>query len=294
MAKKRPVDELLNRLAAAEERFLGGEFLAPLPRAGRVVGVRVAGVVCRLRVPDDFEGWGIFRPTGPATARLVRPATLAERRRYLELLPQRRLILCQPLGPHWLALPDHAQSRLVPLRLVEDGQRFEAVEARFYGLQYWFEAADGRADPAAAAYLREAFRLRTAAEQLKRPGLTGAQRASYAVAEQLRNEAERDRTEDRLRQALAQAGAELCGYLERADGLRVEYEVAGERHVSVVRQDDLSVQLAGICLSGEDARFDLQSLVGVLREAQGEGVLRIGGDNQGMDEEHYWQVHPPR
>jgi PAS domain-containing protein len=297
MTNRRSLD-LLNRLAAAEERFLRSEFLAPLPRGSRTVAVRVASIVCRLRVEDDFEGWGIFRPIGPATAVLVRPASLTERRRYLDVLPQRRLILCQPFGPHWLAFPGHQADRrvssegLVAVRLVEDGQRFETIEARFDGSQFWFEAVDGRAAPATASYLREAFRQRVPSDQVNRPGLTGAQRAGYAIAEQLRNEMERDRTEDRLRQALAHAGADLCGYLERADGLRVEYEVDGERHVSVVGKNDLSVQLAGVCLSGEDAHFDLQSLVGVLREAHGEGVLRIGADNQGLDEEHYWQVHP--
>jgi hypothetical protein len=260
---------------------------------GREVFVRVAGVVCRLRVAGGFVGWGVFRPTDPAAAELVRPATLGERRRYLDLLPAHRLLLCERLGRDWLAHPAHgpAGAPLAPVRLVEDGQRFELVVARSDGVQCWFDQPDERANPAAAAYLREAFRNRVPTAALRRRGLTGGHKATYAIAEQLRHEAERDRTEDRLGGALAHAGAELAGYVERDDGFRVEYEVDGQRHVSLIDKRNLGVRLAGICLNGEDARFDLQSLVGVLREAP--GALPIGADNGGMTEEQYWRVHPP-
>jgi hypothetical protein len=299
MATSRNVHDLLRRLAAAEERFLQGEFLAPA-LAGGVVHVRLAGVVCRLKMASRFTGWGIFRPTGPDAACLVRPATLTERRHYLELLPRRLLILCQPAGTHWWTWPAHQAdhrfptAELLPVRFVEEAQRFEIVAARCDGVQYWFEELDERGDPAAAAFLREALEKMTPPAEVRRPGLSAEHRAAYAQVYQLRREVERDRHEDRLREALAHGGAELRGYLEREDGYRVEFQVDGERHVSVVGKDDLSVQTAGICLSGADAHFDLQSLVGVLREAHGEGVLRIGADNQGMEEERYWQVHPRR
>src|SRR5262249_35116537 len=161
-----------------------------------------------------------------------------------DLLPARWLLLCERLGADWLAHPAHgpAGAALVPVRLVEDGQRFEPVVARSDFVQGWFDRPDGRADPAAPTYLRQAVRQRPPPEALARRGLTGGHKAAYAIAEQVRREAERDRTEDRLRGALAHAGAELAGYVERADGFRVEYEVDGQRHVSLIDKRDLGVR----------------------------------------------------
>jgi hypothetical protein len=305
MAKSSKVTDALNRLAAAEERFLASEFLAPVVQGGRVQ-VRIAGVICTLGIrPADFEGWGVFRPTSHSDATLVRQATLAERARYLELFPLIRLILVGKHEAHWLALPAHrADSRFqidgtIPLRLVEEAQLFEVVEARFDGAQFWYVGPDPRWDPAAASYLRQQLALLTPPEKLHRSGLTAEERTAYALNHWPRYEASEEarhsREEQRLRGALAHAGAELKGYVERQDVYTVTYEVDGQRHVSAVSKKDLSVQVAGICLSGEDQNFDLQSLVGVIREAQGDGgLVRIGDENRGMPEEHYWRVHPRR
>jgi hypothetical protein len=301
MATPRRIDDILNRLAAAEKQFIGSEFLAPMPRGGQVE-VRLAGVICKLKVqPADFHGWGVFRATSHTTAELVRTAQLSERQHYLQLFPMLRAILSRKMGDAWLAIPAHqADSRfrirgLLPVRFVEEAQLFEVIESRFDGSQCWFERLDARRDPATATYLREALGEMVPPGEVARRGLTAEERVAYALAYAQRLEAERDHTEERLREALAHAGAEFVGYLERDDSYRVEYEVAGQRHVSVVARDDLSVQVAGICLSGEDAHFDLQSLVGVLHEASDQGgVLRIGRENQGMEEDQYWQVHPPR
>jgi hypothetical protein len=299
------VHEALDRLAAAEARFLAGQFLAPVPHGGQVQ-VRLAGIICELCVePANFEGWGVFKPLTHSLARLVRPATLAERQRYLRLFPLLRLILCRHEGDQWLATPAHqADSRFriegtISVRLVEEAQLFEVIETRFDGGQCWFERLDPRRDPAAAAYLRRSLQDMVEPDQLHRPGLTAEERTAYALNYwprlQAELEAARDRTEERLREALAHAGAEYQGYLEREDTYRVEYTVNGERQLSVVNKHDLSVQVAGICLSGEDEQFDLQSLVGVIREGQGQGgILAVGRENQGIEEEHYWRVHPPR
>jgi hypothetical protein len=288
------INDLIDRLAAAEARFREREFLAPAVRGGAVF-VRVAGVVCRFAVPKGFRGWGVFRPDG-RRAKLVREASLGERQRYLDLFPRRPMVLVGREGRDWLGWPAHqADSRfgppsLVPVRLVEDAEPLDRVDTRFDGSTAWFDRPDERADPAAAAYLRDAFREMTPPDAIARPRLTAEERTAYRLAWEARRELMRDKTEDRLRDALAHAGAEFRGYVERPDAYRVEFSVDGRPHVSVVGKQDLTVQLAGICLDGADRHFDLGSLVGALRQA--DDVLRIGDD--GMAEEQYWQIHPPR
>ena len=73
-------------------------------------------------------------------------------------------------------------------------------------------------------------------------------------------------TERRVRDALTVGGARLVGY-EAGEGiLRVTWERDGQRSVALVNAN-LEVVSAGICLSGEDQRFDLASIIGVVNEA---------------------------
>ena len=114
--------------------FLERQFLGP--DHGRPDGAawRMGGVTCTMRVePTDFVGWGIFQPISHSEAILVRPATMAQRRSYLDLFPQVRLIVCRRAGRDWFgsaaSLGDQRirLDGLAPIELAEEIQLFDCL-----------------------------------------------------------------------------------------------------------------------------------------------------------------------
>ena len=85
---------------------------------------------------------------------------------------------------------------------------------------------------------------------MRKRGLSAEERAAYWLAWARILEAERDRVEMRLSEALAHAGASFQEYTERGDVYVVRYIVDGRSITSTIRQDDLTVMTAGICLAG--------------------------------------------
>jgi len=296
------IDEVLDRLEAAENEFAGRELMAPVvgpeagPAAGRAeVAVRIAGVICRLRTIDDlprgFRGWAILRALSTSRARFVGEAGLAQVAAYLALFPVLKLLTLRLADARWLCMAAHAGDLrfsiqgVIPLELPEEGlEPLETVIARFDGRQFWYERRDPGRDPAVAAYLRNALGdvgrdgLPPEARELQKRGLTPEERAAYDWLRKEKIEEIKDQAELRLREALKHAGAHYRSHAERPGVFVVRYEVDGQEHVSTVDRGDLSVIAAGICLDGTDRRFDLASLVGVLRQAQDTGLVHWVGN----------------
>jgi len=181
----------------------------------------------------------------------------------------------------------------VRVHLATGVELFQRIVARFDGAHFWFQEVDRRRSPAIAAYLRETLSAETPPGDLHKPTLTAEEREAYRLAYQAIEAARRDRIEVRLVDALTHAGAELASYIEREDAYTVAFSVDGQTHRSTVHKDDLTVLVAGICLAGHDRRFDLQSLVGVIREgARNRRLVPVGDDEGDLDEDSYWQIHP--
>ncbi len=274
------IRKLINQLAIQEAELTNIQFLAPCVKNGRVK-TRVAGIIYTFESqPKKFAGWGIFQPINEKIAKFLEEPSLPQLEEYLQLLKPLRFFLAYQLkGQTWLAYPTNesdAQQRFgfakpVAVHLVTEGIMFEQIIARFDGASWWFEDIDRRADPLVAEELREAFKNITPPKELKFKGMTPEIRTVYDLVARQKKEfmqkMQHQKDEKRLREALAIGGGELQNFRGRSNYWQVEWVTGnGERHTSAINKNDLTVVSAGICLSGGDRHFDLQSLVGVVEQ----------------------------
>lgn len=271
----------IDKLAEKEDSFLKDEFLSPVINQ-TPVRVKIGGVVLHMSItrPKKFEGWGVFKPIDFKSARKVRNANDIEKRRYLDLFPALRLVLCSKQGDQWLGVPaNHSDTRfriqgLVPVRLAEEVQMLDLVCTRFDGSNCWFDEVEIRQNPKNTVLLRESLQNLVEPKTLQFSGLTKEDRDAYTYAYLNELENRKDLQEERIKDAIRRAGGEYRSYIERGKYYTVEYSVDGANYRSLVDKETLSVETAGICLTDHntgrvgDKDFDLQSLVGVIREGQ--------------------------
>lgn len=281
------VNRLIDTMAQEEEDFFDSSFLAPVVGPSKV-RTRISGVVVTFDIQRGFEGWGIFRPVSWKSARLVSKASIDEIDGYLNLFPRMRVILSELHTGFWLAHPANSSDTLQRfgwkrgefrrVLLATGVEQFEQIICRFDGSNLWFEDIDSARDPLVAEHLRQAFKDHAKIADLQIPTLTPEEKIAFALASglELVRSAEaygQDPTGAQLQRALRHADADLVSYIDQGDTLLVRFTVDGVEYASSVAKGDLTIVAAGICLSGQDRNFDLTSLVGVLREGRGSGML---------------------
>lgn len=271
------IRQLLQQLTVQETQLNHTQFIAPCVQGGRV-RTRVKGMVYTFRPqPQNFEGWGIFQPKNDKIATVVDEPSLPQLAEYWQLLQPFRLQLAYKLrGQTWLAYPvneSDAKQRVgmvrpVPVHLVTEGAIFEFIIARWDGHSWWFEEIDRRANPQVIDSLKQALKQEVLSESIHFKGMTPEMRTVYDLLFQKQENPTKQKQrkqEQKLRTALGMAGGQLHDFQDREDYWLVEWMTStGERHSSAIAKNDLTVLSAGICLSGEDRKFDLQSLVGVV------------------------------
>ncbi len=294
------IQNLLKQMASEEAKARETTFLAPCVRGG-TARTRIAGLVQTFTPrPRDFEGWGLFRPRDERNADVAETADLMLIEEYLrKLLPLRVRLVHRLQHRSWLAYPVNesdakqkvGSARPLLVHLVEAARSFEQVIVRGDGRTWWFETLDRRADPAPAEALQESLMRVEASETLRFAGLTPEMRATYELSlqsdtafnalvgerynpnapqvKELYDRLSVRRDEERLRGALQGAGGNLRSYEDKGEFWQVAWTTGdGKAHHSAISKQDLTVISSGICLSGEDQKFDLQSLVGVIEKRE--------------------------
>jgi len=147
-------------------------------------------------------------------------------------------------------------------------QLFDSIVARFDGLNSWFHTRDSRSNPAIAEYLRESLETKIPLDKLKKPGLNPVHKKAYEWQTFLREKKIGELTLEKIKRAVDHGGGEFKSYIEREDSYTVVFSLDDEDFRTTIQKDNFAVIAAGICLEGEDRKFDLQSLVGVVKEGQ--------------------------
>jgi hypothetical protein len=270
---------LFDKLAKAENTFFQSktEFFSPVVHS-QPVQVKLDGVVMNFKVVhEDHDAYYILRPTSYKTAEIVRQASLAEREDYLKIFPRFNAVVYRQ-GRRPKAVLSNAKHKNVELSgnieilLSENMSIFDIVEVRWDGKSFWYDKHQTN--------VRQNFLQETLSLKQKPESLTGLPPSLFSAYE-LAFEDVKDKAEDRINKALLRSGGRLVSYVDRGDTYTVTYKVKLKNNqyremTSTVKSENLQVEVAGICLSGGDNRFDLQSLVNVIREGDEQDRIVVG------------------
>ena len=273
MDQNESILDIISRLGEKEKDLLSNEFISPVFDNIKIA-TRVSGVIYQLKIPDTKPGWYKFKAKNPNEATVIAEADLSDIENYLKRLPNIRVVLVQRSGRKFLAIP-HKQNSfgLDPVNpiwvLLPDDQAldFDTVIVRYDSVRFWYHGQDPKSDGAKNEYLRESFTDNIDSDRLKFPGLTLEDKMAYSMRYAIDKEAMEKKTEFKLKNAIEHGGGDFVSFVEKSDHFRVTYKVDRRQYTSTVTKDNnLSILSAGICLSGQDSKFDLKSIIPVLRE----------------------------
>ena len=285
--------DLLNKFAAKELEFRSKEFVAPyvhIPGRPSYAIVKMDNVNYRFRIVGfSGAGIGIFKPTDPTCAKFSNNAEYDLVREFYDKLPASHFILSFQTEEGWCAYPMNMQvanqklglDSEVLIRNISDVERFDTVIARYDGYNFWFDEPFAGADLLKAQSMREAFDLRVntaksvaAIEKIK--GLTPEERKSFNLALESWKVFTKQTTEEKIKHLLEIGGGSLRSYVVRGANIEVRWKsVSGADYTSVVKKDSFDIVSSGICLSGEDKKFHLKDLPGIIAHGEEQGLIYV-------------------
>ena len=269
---KTDIKDIFESIKEQEKIFLESYLLAPIFK-DRKVSATIAGFSTTLRVMGAVEpGWAIIKPLSLTKAKVVRKPEPAEIISYLDKLPKVSFILAKKYEDEWFGFPAYEYhsklGNLSPwnMRQINEGRgaKFCQIVTGYDGKNFWFLSPDFKRHPFIAEFLQDNLRERTPVKKLTGQGLTPQEKLVYRIALDM----EKEPVEEMLKRFVSHGGGKLYSFTDRGDSYTIRFSIAGEV-VSATVKKDLEIISAGFCLSGEDNKFDLASLVSVVKEGSG-------------------------
>lgn len=260
------MQNLLQKLISEEHQVINKEILCPVITGDKVV-TRINGIIMSFKpIPSNFVGWGIFRIKDYKSAIFVEEPSIRQKRLYLEQFPKTQLIICS-----------HNENMTVGAKLHNDGRyNFDATSLFFPNNISLFDVIDVRDLNGRFYYEKHSSRYRAYVDEAKKyfaeetepskvkiwnPFLT-----AYKFAYDELIKVKELTIEQKVKQAIYRAGGKYRGFTDRGETLTVQFTINGETFTPTVNSKTLMLESAGICLSGGDRAFDLQSFVHIARE----------------------------
>lgn len=270
---------LIKKVGEKERKITDLTFISPIFN-NEIVATYVDGLLHTFTIPKTDPGWYIIKPTDIRRAKIIGTAEINEKDKYLRYLGKIRMTLVLKKDDVYMGIPDKSNKynlpfqEMIPVLLHDDMVLdFDRVIGRYDGSNIWFESVDMRNDPAKSDYLRESFEKHRRSSQIKFENLTFEEKIAYTIRTSLDKKFIEDRKKSSLKDDVEHAGGEFIRFVERSDHFSVTYRVDGEQYTShISKNEDRKVFAAGICLNGNDNKFDLKSLITVMREAQNKRV----------------------
>lgn len=279
---------VFNKLAKQEREVRVRDFVSPYVERSKFAFVKFANMSYRFRIIGfNNDGFGIFHPIDPLTARFVKQADFDVIRQYLSVLPVFKFIIVCETDIGWCACPYNTESMAkkigeateVIIRLASDVQRFDVINTRFDGYTFWFDSLSTEIDVNVSIRLRNIFQKSQQFNYVEErlddiPGLTPEYKTAYKLAISALQLSKKNTVEGNIKKFLGRGQAELDSYVIRGDNIEIKWRTISNRiYHSLIDVKTMDVVSAGICLSGQDNKFHLKDLPGVVNEGERRGAI---------------------
>lgn len=287
--------KIMEQLRQMEHDLIGSEIISVCQRNANII-VRINGLKKEYKTNFNHDEIviAVFKIVSFDRAEFIRPATPGEKRKFLARFPTIRAVTVSKVEDDRFLCIDHSGTSL------ETGEMFlvvgcppstfpfRPINCASTGNSMLFVSNANTTDSFATKALFQEILLPTPRnpKDIKVKYATPWQIKAYEIAYNQIQLEKVETLDDRVKKAVEYMNGRLISYVEIDNELmNVSFMVDGRSFTSTINKETLQIVHAGICLDGEDRKFDLTTLVPIMRKGiranriVDTGTYRYGNDD---------------